>query len=80
MDPTQEKPVEDSQHEHTLPDKPAEDEVDDFKKIDTVAALAVDVENRGAVKGDDSDGRVDWTPKKVVATIFLSGLYVGKVS
>jgi hypothetical protein len=38
----------------------------------------VDTANEKAVKGDDSDGRVDWTPRQVVASIFLSSLYVGK--
>jgi hypothetical protein len=31
----------------------------------------------GAVKGDDSDGRIGWTPRSILATIALSGLYVG---
>lgn len=30
-----------------------------------------------AFKGDDSDGRIEWTRKQVAATISLSGLYVG---
>jgi hypothetical protein len=38
----------------------------------------VDTVNEKAVKGDDSDGRVDWTPRQVTASIFLSSLYVGK--
>lgn len=46
----------------------------DLKKIDT---LGVDIENRDAVKGDDSDGKVDWTWTQIVATISLAGLYVG---
>ena len=64
---------EDPHHE-----KPSDDEVDDLKKIDTVDALHVDLENSRAIKGDDSDGRVNWTLKQVLATTFLAGLYVGK--
>ncbi|KIY02373.1 uncharacterized protein Z520_02511 [Fonsecaea multimorphosa CBS 102226] len=37
----------------------------------------VDVTNRDAVKGDESDGKVDWTWLQITATVCLSGLYVG---
>lgn len=47
-------------------------------KVGSNNYLAPDIENRGAIKGDDSDGRVNWTPKRVLATLFLSGLYVGQ--
>lgn len=50
----------------------------DLKKVETKATLAVDMKNRDAIKGDDSDGRVDWTFKQIVATVSLSGLYVGE--
>lgn len=30
-------------------------------------------------KGDDSDGRVNWTWKHVIATISLCGVYVGEL-
>jgi hypothetical protein len=46
--------------------------------VTTVDDLTPDIENRGAIKGDDSDGRVNWTTKQVLATLFLSGLYVGR--
>ena len=52
--------------------------MDDLKKSQTITAI--DVENRGAVKGDDSDGRIDWTFKQILATLSLSGLYVGMTS
>jgi hypothetical protein len=52
----------------------------DLKKVATTATLAVDLENRDAVKGDDSDGQVDWSFKQIVATVCLSGLYVGMSS
>lgn len=42
-----------------------------------VGTLGVDLDNSEAVKGDDSDGRVNWTPLQIVATVSLSGLYVG---
>ena len=48
------------------------------EKVETIDDLAPDLENRGAIKGDDSDGRVNWTVRQVLATLFLSGLYVGK--
>jgi hypothetical protein len=51
-----------------------------IEEVETVAVLAVDVANRNAVKGDDSDGRVDWTVKQIFATICLAGLYVGSFS
>jgi hypothetical protein len=78
MDAQEKEAVADVQHENIQHEKAADDGVDDLKKIDTVAALHVDLENSGAIKGDDSDGRVNWTLKQVVATIFLAGLYVGK--
>ena len=78
MDPQQETLPVDTEHEHVPVEKAEVHEVEDFKKIDTLDALAVDPENRRALKGDDSDGRIDWTLKQVLATLFLSGLYVGK--
>lgn len=50
---------------------------EDLEKKDTISVLHVDLANSGAVKSDDSDGRVNWTSKQVLATMFLSGLYVG---
>ncbi len=78
MDPVHDQdPEKASNHEHAT-----HAEVDDFKKLDTTDTdgdLVVDLENRHCVKGDDSDGKVDWTLKQILATIFLSGLYVGKL-
>jgi hypothetical protein len=42
---------------------------------ETIAA--VDLDNHQAFKGDDSDGKVDWTIKKLLAAAFLSMLYTG---
>ena len=36
-----------------------------------------DVHDTGPIKGDYSDGRVDWTSRQIFATIALCGLYVG---
>lgn len=47
-------------------------------ELHKVSTLGVDPENHDAVKGDDSDGRVDWTWKQICATICLTALYVGK--
>jgi len=37
----------------------------------------VDIENHNAFKGDDSDGKVVWTVKKLAASAFLAMLYTG---
>jgi len=58
------------QHELTSSDRSNE-----LYKVNT---LGVDKENHEAEKGDDSDGKVTWTTKQVLATIFLSALYVGQ--
>jgi len=34
--------------------------------------LGVDIDNEFAVKGDDSDGKITWTPLQFVATICLA--------
>ena len=48
------------------------------EKVETISDLTPDLENRGAIKGDDSDGRINWTTSQVLATLFLSGLYVSQ--
>ncbi|KAF2211094.1 hypothetical protein CERZMDRAFT_43939 [Cercospora zeae-maydis SCOH1-5] len=49
-----------------------------LQKVETHETLvAVDLENHQAFKGDDSDGKVAWTLKKVLAACFLSMLYTG---
>jgi hypothetical protein len=40
----------------------------------------VDLENRYAFKGDDSDGKIDWTIRKIFASAFLAMLYTGTIS
>jgi hypothetical protein len=78
MDAQEKEAGTDAQHENPQHEKTHHDEVDDLKKMDTIAALHVDLENARAIKGDDSDGHFNWTLKQVLATIFLAGLYVGK--
>lgn len=38
----------------------------------------VDIENKDAFKGDDSDGIVGWTAKKAASAFFLAALYTGE--
>lgn len=48
-------------------------------KVETQETIAaVDLENHQAFKGDNSDGKVHWTFKKLLAAGFLSMLYTGK--
>jgi hypothetical protein len=47
------------------------------KDIHHINTLGVDLHNPDAEKGDDSDGKVNWTVKQIFATVFLCGLYVG---
>jgi hypothetical protein len=64
------------EHEKTH-DQSSEERDKDYhlKKENT---LGVDLDqNEFAVKGDDSDGKISWTPTQFVATICLAGLYVG---
>lgn len=43
-----------------------------------VATLGIDTDdNLYAVKGDDSDGQINWTWRQIVASLSLAGLYVG---
>ena len=37
----------------------------------------VDLSNTQAFKGDDSDGKVEWTIRKLLAAAFLAMLYTG---
>jgi hypothetical protein len=38
----------------------------------------IDMNNSYAVKGDDSDGKVEWNLRSAFAAIFLAALYTGK--
>lgn len=52
-----------------------------LENVDTNLTLAkVDLENKHAFKGDDSDGKIDWSIRKLLASAFLAMLYTGTVS
>jgi hypothetical protein len=38
----------------------------------------IDMNNSYAVKGDDSDGKVEWNLRSIFAAVFLAALYTGK--
>jgi hypothetical protein len=40
----------------------------------------IDMNNSYAVKGDDSDGKVEWTVRSMFAAVFLAALYTGMIS
>lgn len=46
---------------------------DDLKQVQTLEH--VDIANRHAFKGDDSDGVVEWNARKLLACGFLCMLY-----
>jgi hypothetical protein len=54
------------------------DEKHDLEKVQTLAV--VDVENKAAFKGDESDGKVEWNFKSLAAATFLCMLYTGKIT
>ena len=68
-----------NQLEHTETQEEREysltDEKNELKQAQTLSQI--DVENHAAVKGDDSDGAVDWTFRNIMASIFLCTLYTG---
>jgi hypothetical protein len=39
----------------------------------------VDMHNTKALKGDDSDGKVEWNMRSIFAAIFLAALYTGEL-
>jgi hypothetical protein len=55
----------------------ANEEKQDLSKVQTLAV--VDVENRAAFKGDESDGKVEWNFKNLAAATFLCMLYTGRL-
>lgn len=54
----------------------ASDEKNDLEKVQTLHV--VDIENKAAFKGDESDGKVEWNLKSLAAATFLCMLYTGK--
>ena len=57
-------------------DSPSEYPLEKTTTNDTL--VPVDIENHQAFKGDDSDGKVEWTIKKLLAAAFLAMLYTGE--
>lgn len=47
---------------------------DDLEKVET---FDIDPSNKKALKGDESDGKIDWTKKQIIATISLAMIYTG---
>lgn len=41
--------------------------------------IPVDIANHQAFKGDDSDGKVSWTIRRLLACAFLAMLYTGEL-
>ena len=37
----------------------------------------IHIHNELAYKGDDSDGKVEWTPRAIIAAMTLDALYTG---
>lgn len=56
-------------------DSPTQQKANPLEKVETIEAVALD--NHHAFKGDESDGKVRWTAKKLLAACFLSMLYTG---
>lgn len=51
---------------------------DEKKELSQQQTLSrIDVENKAAFKGDDSDGLVEWNLRNIIASIFLCMLYTG---
>ena len=66
------QPLERSSTQHT-------DEMDEKAELSKEKTLSkIDVENRQAYKGDDSDGEVEWRFRNIMASIFLCMLYTGE--
>lgn len=60
---------------------PYHHEKDGMEESERKGSSSADVENNefetGDHYGDNSDGKIDWTPKQVVAVLSLSALWVG---
>ncbi|KAF1809090.1 putative major facilitator superfamily transporter [Eremomyces bilateralis CBS 781.70] len=57
----------------------SDEDVQQLEYVDTNGddLASVDVQNKNAVKGDDSDGKVDWNWRQRIAVMCLVGLYTG---
>lgn len=69
------EPVEQLERVKTEEDSTGGDSLD---QVDTHATIArVDIHNRQAFKGDESDGKFSWGPRKWIAALSLAMLYTG---
>ena len=68
------------EHHESLDRVSTKDETDsDHKRLEPVDTLVpVDIHNSQAFKGDESDGKIQWTLRKWFAAGFLAMLYTGK--
>jgi hypothetical protein len=57
------------------PERPHDEEIK--ATHDEVEASTQDLESPGGVKSDNSDGRVEWSWRQILATLSLCCLYVG---
>lgn len=62
-------------HVDTRDDGSTHDEKVQLEQKQTLSVI--DIENKAAYKGDDSDGAVEWNAKNIIASIFLCMLYTG---
>jgi hypothetical protein len=71
-----------AQHVETNSDHLSDEkDVSDEKDLSKVQTLGiVDVENKAAYKGDDSDGQVEWNFRNLAAATFLCMLYTGTLT
>jgi hypothetical protein len=53
------------QKEHTISDTPDTPEKPNKLQLEKTLNESIDLENRQAFKGDDSDGKIEWTVRKV---------------
>ena len=68
----------DASLEHTETHDTRSESPDEKHSLEQKKTLSeIDVENKAAYKGDDSDGSVDWTVRNILASIFLCMLYTG---
>lgn len=62
---------------HTSTQEAEAEHHDTLKKEDTHDDIHI--HNELAFKGDDSDGKVDWTPRSIIAAMTLGALYTGEL-
>ena len=77
MEPNTKRSIDEKHDSKNVAEAPQHHET--LHEKDNVASTPTgsDLEKDGPVLGDDSDGRIVWTPTSLIATISLSALYVG---